>query len=384
MFTLLPFLTPETFVSSHPALTHHTSQAVQTSFDGDLLRFDNDLRTLKSMMSSSSLPSPPSQSSPDAYQPIPQLLASLTSHSQAMAEHLTSLTRHFDMCVTAVRATDGGAALALRKAAEVTQSGSSSSSANNQKDQVSISGVMGRPDDPGSGTTGVDQPMSAEERAEVVAVVVQDAPEVDEVVAELEAALQQMEGDFAALAAQTDRVRAAYGAAVAAFAVLEEAGVHLKGYAAAEAEFLQRWEDEKEVIFLKLEEMDGLRRFYDGYAGAYDSLLLEVERRRAVQDKIQGILRKAKESVHKIVEADRRERELFKEEIGEYLPTDLWVGLNRPLGRWEVVSVDDEPEEEEQGQAGGSMASDKGVAATGVHARAGQSSRGRLEKGSGA
>lgn len=292
-----------------------------------------------------------------------------------MAEHLTSLTRHFDMCVTAVRATEGGAALAIRKAAEVTQSGS------NQGDQVSISGVMGRPGGGGDSSSssqhttsgGVDQPMSAEERAEVVAVVVQDAPEVDEVVAELDAALQQMEGDFASLAAQTDRIRGGYAAAVSAFAALEEVGAHLKGYVAAEAEFVQRWEDEKEVIFLKLEEMDGLRRFYEGYAGAYDSLLLEVERRRAVEDKIQGILRKARESVDKIVEADRREREVFKEEIGEFLPTDLWVGMNRPVGRWEIVAVD----EEEDAEAGASMASDKGVPAADVRARPGQSSRGR-------
>ncbi|OIW33653.1 hypothetical protein CONLIGDRAFT_186740 [Coniochaeta ligniaria NRRL 30616] len=344
-------------------------QAVQTSFDGDLLRFDNDLRALKNTMSShhhppASQPSPSSSSSNDAYQPIPHLLASLTSHSQALAEHLASLTRHFDMCVTAVRATEGGAALALRKAAEVTQS--------QDEDQVSISGVMGRSDD---GSAGMEQPMGAEERREVVAVVVQDAPEVDEVVAELEASVRQMEGDFGALAAQTDRIRAGYGAGVAAFAALEEVGSRLRGYVAAEAEFVQRWEDEKEVIFLKLEEMDELRRFYEGYAGAYDSLLLEVERRRSVEDKIRGILRKAREGVDKIVEADRREREVFREEIGEFLPTDLWVGMNRPVGRWEIVAVD-----EDEGPGGDSVVSDKGVAAAAAHGKPG----GRSDKGSGA
>jgi autophagy-related protein 17 len=275
-----------------------------------------------------------------------------------MAEHLTSLTRHFDMCVTAVRATEGGAALALRKAAEVTQSGSN----HGGNDQVSISGVMGRPSDSqtSSSAAGVEQPMTPEERAEVIAVVVQDAPEVDEVVAELEAALQQMEGDFAALAGQTDRIRRAYTTSVSAFAALEDVGAHLRGYVAAEAEFVQRWEDEKEVIFLKLEEIDGLRQFYEGYINAYDSLLLEAERRRAVEDKIRGILRKARESVEKIVEADRRERDAFMGEIGEFLPTDLWPGMNRPVGKWEIVPVGEG--EEEDGAS--SVASDKGVGAS--------------------
>ena len=51
-----------------------------------------------------------------------------------MAELLTSLTKHYDLCVTAVRTTEGGAALARIKAAEVTQSQSG--------DDVSISGVI--------------------------------------------------------------------------------------------------------------------------------------------------------------------------------------------------------------------------------------------------
>ncbi|KAB5558483.1 autophagy-related protein 17 [Coniochaeta sp. 2T2.1] len=349
--TLMDFVDEKSVDRMREALKESIAelQAAQTSFDGDLLRFDTDLRTLKTTMSSS--PSLPSPSSSNAYQPIPHLLASLTSHSQTMAEHLASLTRHFDMCVTAVRATEGGAALALRKAAEVTQS--------QGQDQVSISGVMGQHGEGSHTSAEVEQPMSAEERAEVVAVVVQDAPEVDEVVAELEAALQAMEADAASLTAQTDGVRAAYTAALSAFATLEDVGSHLKGYVAAEAEFVQRWEDEKEVIYMKLEEMDELRRFYEGYAGAYDSLLLEVERRRAVEDKIKGILRKAREGVDKIVDADRREREAFRADIGEFLPTDLWVGMNRPVGRWDIVAVDDQSED--QGQ--GSMVSDMGVGA---------------------
>ena len=95
--------------------------------------------------------------------------------------------------------------------------------------------------------------------------------------------------------------------------------------------------------FAKLEEMDELRRFYEGYASAYDSLTLEVERRRSAEEKVQAIWRKAKESVDKIIEADRKERDHFRQEIGEFLPTDLWVGMNGPLRRWEVVPVDDVP-----------------------------------------
>ncbi|KAK4233377.1 autophagy-related protein 17 [Achaetomium macrosporum] len=301
-------------------------QAALTSFDGDLLRFDRDLRLLSDAMSAA--PSPASPASSSAYQPIPHLLASLSNHSHAMAELLTSLNKHFDMCVKAVRATEGGAALARRRAAEATGNG----------DPVSISGVITEQE---SHLPDLD-PMDPQELAEIVEIVVHDAPEVDEVVAEIQGVLQQMELEFGMLKEQADQIRATYMATMAAFQVLEDIGSRLRSYVAAQSEFEQRWDDEKEIIAGKLQEMDAMRRFYEGYASAYGSLLLEVERRRVVEEKIQNTLRKAKENVDNLVQADRKQREHFRQEVGEFLPTDLWVGMNDPLKRWELVPVTEE------------------------------------------
>ena len=247
-----------------------------------------------------------------------------------MAQHLTSLNTHFDMCVKAVRATEGGAALARRRAAEATDS--------DGNNPVSISGVITEQE---SDIPDLE-PMDPHERADIVQVVVQDAPEVDEVVAEIQAVLQRMEHDFGALKDQADRIRATNGATMAAFQVMEEIGSRLQSYMAAENEFAQRWADEQDGIAEKLGEMDGMRRFYEGYASAYGSLLLEVERRRAVEDKIQNTLRKAKDNVDNLVTADGKQREHFRQEVGEFLPTDLWVGMNSPLRRWELVPVQED------------------------------------------
>lgn len=289
------------------------------------------------MSPSASDPTSDTPSDLAAYQPIPHLLASLTTHSHAMAEHLSSLTRHFDMCVTAVRATEGGAALALRKAAdEVTH-------ADGVGEAVSISGVMAERETRG-GLGSSDADLDPRERAEVAQVVVQDAPEVDEVVAELEAAVRRVEADFCALRGRAGRVRAAHSRTAAAFRALDDVGSRLRGYAAAEAEHAQRREAERGAVAGALGEMEQLRLFYEGYVGAYESLTLEVERRRLVEEKIKGILRKARDGVHRLVEADRREREVFRQEIGDFLPTDLWVGMDGPLQRWDLVPVDDAAE----------------------------------------
>jgi len=301
------------------------NQAAQNSFDGDLLRYDNDLRAINKAIAASAPPASPSASSNSP--PMSHLLDSLTNHSHAMAEHLTSLTRHFDLCVTAVRTTEGGAALARRRAAEVTEGG----------DPVSISGVIAG--DPESHMTTELEPIDPQERTEIVQVVVQDAAEVDDVVADIQGVLQQMETDFAALKEQTDGARNSHDNIINAFLVLEDVGSRLHSYIAAESEFLQRWDNEKDIIFGKLDDMKQLKAFYEGYANAYDSLLLEAARRQSVEDKIQATWRKAKEAVDKLVEADRRERTIFRQEIGEFLPTDLWVGMNDPMKMWQLVPV---------------------------------------------
>ncbi len=209
---------------------------------------------------------------------------------------------------------------------------------------MSISGIMAKQESEISEL----EPMSPEEHADLVRVVIEDAAEVDEVVHELEAVLRQMEYDFSSLKEQADQIQHAYLATVATFHVLDEVGSRLHSYIAAESEYIQRWENEKDVIFGKLEEMEELRHFYEGYANAYDGLVLEVERRRTVEEKIQNTWRKARETVEKLIEADRKQREGFRQEVGEFVPTDLWVDMNAPLRRWEVVPIDDAGESSTQ------------------------------------
>lgn len=251
-----------------------------------------------------------------------------------MAELLSSLTKHFDLCVTAVRTTEGGTELARLKAAETTRSQHSMNAA----ESVSISGVIAAQE-----REPEIEPLTARDRAEMLKVVVSDSAEVDDVVTELRERLDAMEGEYNSLLAQAEQAKAANMAFVSAYRLLEEVGGRLSSYVQAELEFHDRWETEQHAIEEKLREMDGLRLFYEGYASAYDSLILEAERRRAVEEKIQNIWRKAREGVEKLVEGDRREREAFKQDVGDHIPTDLWPGMGGAVRRWTVTA---EPEED--------------------------------------
>ncbi|KAI0377135.1 autophagy-related protein 17 [Hypomontagnella monticulosa] len=302
-------------------------QNTQRSFDGDLLRFDTDMRLLKSTMSDAPSHSSPSASSTE--RSLPELLASMIQHSHDMADNLSSLTKHFDLCVTAVRTTEGGAALAKIKAAEATES--------QDGGDVSISGVIAEqelrvPD---------YDPISPEDRAQMLEVVIQDASEVDDVVRELGIGLQAMEADFVSVNDQNNKVKNTYLATIDAFRVLEDIGSRLHSYISGESDFRARWVEEQQAIKDKMGEMEDLRVFYESYSNSYDGLILEIERRKTLEDKVLTIWKKAKESVDKIIESDRKERDRFRLELGEYIPTDLWPGMDDAMVRWEVVPVRD-------------------------------------------
>ena len=333
-------------------------QGIQQSFDGDLLRFDTDIRNLKKIIAES--PLPPSRDETESADPTTaELVYNLVDHSSNAAQLLASLTKHFDMCVTAIRTTDGAAALARRKAAEVTQSQGGES--------VSISGVIAEQE---SNTSDLE-PKTAEDRAEMFKVVVQDAKEVDDVVQEIHELLGAMERDNSILGERTAQTQKAYIGMLAGYAMLGELGDRLGDYLAAEEDFRGRWELEKDSVFGKLREMHDLRVFYEGYASAYDSLILEVERRRGVDERVQGIWRKAQENVDKLLDADGAARETFRQDVGEYLPTDLFAGMKTSARRWRVVPV---VAESGGGDTDDSL-SDAGVDAAALRRSAGEAAR---------
>ncbi|KAI0138577.1 autophagy-related protein 17 [Hypoxylon sp. NC0597] len=310
-------------------------QSTQQSFDGDLLRFQTDMNTLKDILNAA--PPLPTPSASSTEPTLSRLLSSMIGNSHVMAELLSSLTKHFDLCVTAVRTTEGGAALARIKAAEATDSQGGQ--------DVSISGVIAEQE---SHMPDFD-PISPEDRAQMLEIVVQDASEVEDVVRELNQRLQAMEGDFENIDRQTSQVKNTYISTLDAFRVLEDIGSRLQSYISAESEFRDRWNEENQAIQDKMGEMDDLRIFYENYSNSYDGLILEVERRKALEEKVLSIWKKAKESVDKIIESDRKERELFRQEVAEYLPTDLWPGMDDAMVRWEVVPVRDSRSPKQEG-----------------------------------
>lgn len=259
--------------------------------------------------------------------PIPESLQALETQAQDMASLLDSLVSHFDLCVNAIRHTEGGFA-AVRKAASSLPPGA---------EPVSVSGVM-------DSSQNVDEEgqLSEEERREMLTVLENDAAQVEDVVAELREHLSEMETKHDAILAHVLNIATIYDSTATAYHALASLSTQLPEYLMAASDFRLRWEDTKSQIKEQLQEMESMRLFYENYHASYDSLIMEVYRRRQSEEKVKSIMRKAMEQIDKVAELDMREREAFRGDVGDFLPGDLWGGVIEAAPRWEFVPVGSE------------------------------------------
>ncbi len=294
-------------------------------FSVTLAEFDRDRKALHNVIKSN--PGRPKGQRAD--DPLPGPLNDLEFHAAEMATLLDSLTQHFDLCANAVRHTPGGQEALKNAVAD-----------HRLPDGVTGSGVISSPAE----SIHADE-VSEQDLRDMVGIIHGDAAEVPGVVSDLEIKLAEMETLFVAVHQYVAERRINYQGSVKAVKATDEMGAKLEGYIKAAEVYQREWVVGKEVLSHKVEELETMRHFYEGYLASYDGLILEVVRRRKREEQMKDVLRKAMEQVERIREDDARERAAFGEEVGAFLPNDLWDGLRRDAPVWECVVYGDGAEE---------------------------------------
>lgn len=252
--------------------------------------------------------------------PIPRILHEMEDHAREMATGLESLVSHYDLCVTAIKQTEGGGDAALK-----------------------IVGDLPEGVDIGQDAGGAPpEPMSDHERMEMMRVLEEDAGQVEDVVMEIRDHIAEMESLHSRVEMHTDRLASEHANTTAAFRKLEDLGQKLPGHITRTQMFLMRWEEDKTAIDERLEELEDLIELCDGFLRAYDNLLIEIGRRKDQELEVEKVVQQARTRLEKLYEDEVEEREIFKKEQGECLPVDIWPGLrDRPL-QYSISSVDDQ------------------------------------------
>ncbi|KAF2663627.1 hypothetical protein BT63DRAFT_460742 [Microthyrium microscopicum] len=288
--------------------------------------FDDDLKMITDALE-------PQSEAEDQYineeddSPIPSFFYSLESNATEVASHLEGLVKHYDLCISALRHTEGGGEAMLKFT---------------QVDIGQDQGLEGL----GLGITKFDEEsapksLGPEEHAAMLKVLTKDAGEVDEVVIEISDRLADMEEHLSQIQTYITMLRATTARQQNALRVIKTVSEHVPTYIHSCADFQAAWEEEKDILATKVDEIEGLHDFYIAFGSGYDNLILEVQRRRQVKREMEKIAKKAMTEISKLYKADMVKREDFGVEHAEYLPADIWPGWDNPPAQFEI-SVDGE------------------------------------------
>lgn len=319
------------------------TNTAQAELDASNNAFDDELHSIKKALgryrattklassrssASSSSSSSASNSSIPSLASVPAMLRSLEIHAQEMANLLESLVKHFDLCVTAVKLTEGGGAAARSITGDI-------------PDGVNVSGRTGSNEEGLKANLNEPlDPVSDTEYQEIVNVLMKDAAEAEDVVAEIQDRIGDMESVFENILTQRDVLLSIYNATTDVFQHLSSlAKTHLPGYIAQGHKFTHVWNEEHGRINGGLSDMADLNSLYDGFLDAYDGLILEVSRRRHVRQRVEKVLRDTRQKLDQLYEEDVNSREAFRVERGDYLPSDIWPGVGREPMRVEFMRI---------------------------------------------
>lgn len=249
---------------------------------------------------------------------LSKILRIFEDHAHEMAAGLEGLVKHFDLCVAAIKHTEGAGDAVIKTMKE---------------------GKL--PEDVADESlAGPTQPMNDEERMELFRVLEEDVDMVDEQALEIQDRNASMEAQLDKILLWRERNEASHNDVAEAFHMLEAIGDRLSNHVAESARYANRWSEDRAKIEDGIIGMEELCETYDNFLNAYDRLIVEAARRRSSRKQMQRVVEEAHTKLDQLYDSDMAERELFRTEQGDFLPSDIWHGLHSLPPRYGFGRVD--------------------------------------------
>ena len=294
---------------------NHAHAALEGSSDA----FDTWLDNLHSSMENVPM-TPATTSNPS---PIPSLYRHLEGHAKEAAQAFQSLVQHYDLCITALRHTEGGSAAATQATGDAPVHSADHGAA-------------------------PPEPMSEQERRDMLHVVQKDAREVDHVVNEIQERGSEMTFLLSQIENHINHLRSEASALSSALDIVSHMTVQVRTYIAASRSFHTSWlQDTRPSLLNGIDEWENQREFYERFDLAYAELLVEIASRRRRHDKAKRKAEEAQRELDRLHVEDERAREQFTLAQGDFLPLDIWPGLRDPPRQYQVRVVPVARNEEE-------------------------------------
>jgi autophagy-related protein 17 len=193
------------------------------------------------------------------------------------------------------------------------------------------------------------EPMTEEERQEMVAVLVKDAHEVEDVVTEIRERGSEMTFLLNQIENHINHLRNEASALSSILQMISQITGEVKSHIGTSRSFHASWlEDTRPTLLNGIEEWESQREFYERFDLAYAELLVEVSSRRRRHDKAKRKAEEAQKELDRLHTEDERAREQFTFAQGDFLPLDIWPGLRDPPRQYEVRAVATEQDENDE------------------------------------
>lgn len=260
--------------------------------------------------------------------PIPSLYHHLEGHAKEAAQAFQGLVQHYDLCVTALRHTEGGSAAATQAAGDA-------------------------PSQSGDEFAAPMEPISEDERQEMLAVLQKDAHEVDEVVSEIRERGLEMAVLLTQIENHINHLRDEASALSSILQMITQITAKVRSHILTSRAFHGSWLDDTRPTLLNgIEEWENQREFYERFDLAYAELLVEVSSRRRRHEKAKRKAEEAQKELDRLFTDDERAREQFALAQGDFLPLDIWPGLRDAPRQYEVRAIATEVPDDENSQDG--------------------------------
>ncbi|EUC44199.1 hypothetical protein COCMIDRAFT_98809 [Bipolaris oryzae ATCC 44560] len=247
--------------------------------------------------------------------PIPSLYHNLEGHAKEAAQAFQSLVQHYDLCITALRHTEGGSAAATQATGDAPVHSADDGAA-------------------------PPEPMSEEERRDMLNVLQKDARQVDDVVAEIQERGSEMTFLLSQIENHVNHLRSEASALSSILQMISHITNEVKRHIATSRAFHVSWlQDTRPNLLNGIDEWENQREFYERFDLAYAELLVEISSRRRRHEKAKRKAEEAQKELDKLRLEDERAREQFTLAQGDFLPLDIWPGLRDPPRQYEVRVV---------------------------------------------
>ncbi|CAG8702739.1 8235_t:CDS:2, partial [Racocetra persica] len=135
--------------------------------------------------------------------------------------------------------------------------------------------------------------------------------------------------------------RASYDEANKLFSELDGFGSSFENISNTIKELEADFEKGSVIVDRLLDELLNLNMWYEEFSRAYDHMIVEIDRRHKVKEQHEKLIEDYSIKLEGLYLEETQQRELFFQNHGRYLPSDLCPPIQEPPIRYEIFTQDD-------------------------------------------